>query len=74
MICEKLERRQDRTFAGELYGRSVVRGHRYFGPNRNAGYGHTLIWRCRRALARRLLWLPQLGYLVDVDRNRHRED
>ena len=48
--------------------------YRYFGRNRNAGFGHSITWRLRRSIARRLLWFPRLGYLVDVDRDRHRDD
>ena len=50
--------------------------HRYFGRNRNAGYGYSVVERGRRQLA---FWclghgMPRLGYLIDFDRDRYLEE
>lgn len=50
-----------------------MRAIRYIGPHRNAGYGYSLVDRCRRELAFRLrdVGLVRLGYLCDFDRDRY---
>lgn len=53
-----------------------MRPIRYVGRHRNAGYGYSLIERCRREVA---YWLRdrgfvKLGYLVDFERDRYLDE
>lgn len=53
-----------------------MRPIRYVGRHRNAGYGYSLVQRLRREVAYWCLareWIL-LGYLVDFDRDRYRDD
>ena len=50
--------------------------HRYFGRNRNAGYGYSVVERARRQAAFWCLgrgWV-RLGYLIDFDRDRYLDE
>lgn len=54
-----------------------MRPIRYVGRHRNAGYGYSLVQRCRRETANYLghsLRLYRLAYLVDFNRDRYLEE
>ncbi len=54
-----------------------MRPIRYIGRHRNAGYGYSLLARCRREAAyfvSHRLGLYRLGYWLDFDRDRYLEE